>query len=136
MEVLHILYHYQFNQMNNLTSKEYIKHVIELQELELDITAAKNADYSWDTLAFKNFDMVERLGICSAETGILVRMTDKMSRIINLIENNGDNKVKDEKINDTLTDLVNYARILNIYLLTKNQVTWTQESIIDMQSDS
>lgn len=105
--------------MNKLSSKDYIGYVKSLQAEEFAITQAKNADYSGDTYAFQNFDMVEKLGICSAETGILVRMTDKLARIITLIDSKDGGKVKDEKITDTLTDLANYARILNIYILTK-----------------
>lgn len=119
--------------MNNLKSKDYLKAVQELQEIEFDITTRKNSDYSWDTYTFGNFNMVETLWICTAETGLLVRMTDKFSRIINLINSKKECKVKDESISDTLTDLVNYARILNIYLLTKEK--WMQENLIDTKND-
>lgn len=111
--------------MNNLSSKDYIKRVEEEMSKELDITIRKNADYSGDTQAFNNFDAVERLWICSAEIGLLVRMTDKMCRISNLIANNKPGKVKDESICDTLSDLSNYARILNIYISTKGLTQWT-----------
>ena len=121
--------------MNKLKSSDYLKHVQRLQSIEYDITKRKNADYAWKDLAFKNFDMVEQLGICSAETGILVRLTDKLSRIINLLNTNSERQVLDESISDTLTDMANYARILNIYLLTKPTL-WTAENSIDMQLDS
>lgn len=121
--------------MNKLTSKQYLNLVKTLQAEELDITTRKNADYSWDTLAFNNFDMVEKLWICSAEIGILVRMTDKISRIITLLNSGKEWKVQDEKITDTLTDLSNYARILNIYILTKDR-EWTQENLVDTNIDS
>ena len=120
--------------MNNLNPANYIAIFRKLQEQELDITIRKNADYSWDALAFKNFDMVEKLWICSAETWILVRMTDKLSRIITLLQSNDEPKVKDEKITDTLADLSNYARILNVYILTKDK--WTLENSMDTNLDS
>lgn len=74
----------------------------------------KNDDYAGNTDPYKNFKWCEVLGICSVERGILVRMTDKMSRIVNLLEK--ENSVKDEAITDTLEDLSNYAVILKCYL--------------------
>lgn len=114
--------------MNKLTSKQYIQMVKDAQATELDITTRKNADYSGTQFAFKNFDLVEQLGICSAEEAILVRMADKLSRVSTLIHS-GSARVDDEKITDTLMDLSNYARILMIYILTKE--VWTPENSTD-----
>ena len=120
--------------MNKLSSKDYIKYVEEEMAKELDITIRKNADYSGETVAFANFDAVEKLWICSAEVGLLVRMTDKMCRISNLITSAKEAKVKDESICDTLSDLSNYARILNIYILTKSK--WISPDTTHMQTTS
>lgn len=80
-----------------------------------EITVRKNSDYAtWDD-PFRNFRMVENMWICTSEEWILVRMSDKMSRISNLIKDNNP-KVKDESIEDTLIDLANYSIILSIYL--------------------
>ena len=78
------------------------------------IIARKNADYAGGGNPFKNFELVNDLGICSTAEGILVRMCDKVSRISNLI--NTDAQVKDESIKDTLLDLANYSLILAAYL--------------------
>lgn len=83
----------------------------------LNIAIAKNQDYAGEGDPFKNFKHVDILGICSVETGLLTRMTDKMSRIANLTKS--DAKVKDESISDTLNDLINYAAILKAYLKSK-----------------
>jgi len=80
------------------------------------IVKAKNHDYAGEK-AFTNFELVESLGITTVERGMLVRMSDKMSRISNLIDKSG--KVEDEKIEDTLIDLANYSIILSIYLKQK-----------------
>ena len=47
---------------------------------------------------------------------MLVRMTDKMQRVANLLYKEAD--VADEKLQDSLLDLSNYADIMNVYLST------------------
>lgn len=71
----------------------------------LDLYKKKNSDYG-NSVA-KTFD---EWGL----TSFLVRMEDKMNRIINLTKKSGwmnsdDIKVQDEKIEDTLMDLANYS---------------------------
>lgn len=81
----------------------------------LEIAKAKNADYAGkDGDPFKNFELVEHMGIASVEQGILTRLADKFSRVINLIEN--DPEVKSESITDTCVDAANYFIILKCYL--------------------
>lgn len=87
----------------------------------LEIAEAKNHDYGGkDSNPFANFMAVEHLGAASAETGIAVRMTDKLSRIITLLNNEA--KVNDESITDTLLDLANYALILKALISYKKQL--------------
>lgn len=52
-------------------------------------------------------------GIPAAQ-GLIVRMSDKMTRISNLLKREA--QVKDESIQDTLADLCNYAAILSAYI--------------------
>ena len=81
----------------------------------IEILKAKNADYSNNSEnPFKNFEMVELFGITDVKTGILVRMTDKFARLINLTKKEAN--VQGETIIDTLQDLQNYAAILAAYL--------------------
>lgn len=72
----------------------------EISELQLETYRKKNADYG---NAFeKSMD----------EDGLLVakiRIGDKIRRINSLIKNNGEGKVKDEKLEDTYLDLANYC---------------------------
>ena len=75
-----------------------------------NILRAKNSDYAGNDDALKNFKLVEFLGICPVEVGILVRMCDKMSRMATLI--NTPPKVADESFEDTALDLCNYTDIL------------------------
>lgn len=81
----------------------------------------KNADYAGKGDPFRNFKLCEQLGICSVEKGIMVRMTDKMSRIANLLENEA--QVKDESIYDTLEDLSTYSVILKCWLQYKKELS-------------
>lgn len=83
---------------------------------EMALTSAKNKDYAGQENAFANFELIEILtaGRITTEDGILVRMTDKLKRVANLLERPA--AVKDEKITDTLRDLSVYAKILKIRL--------------------
>jgi hypothetical protein len=77
----------------------------------------KNHDYSGgedSSDAFLNFTRVEKLGITSTGQGFLVRMTDKLSRLITYIHN-GKFQVEDEKLKDTIIDLINYSILLYAY---------------------
>lgn len=97
-----------------MNRKQFINRLEELYKSNLEISRKKNADYSTGSDPFKNFRACEFLGITSVEKGILVRMTDKMTRISNLLEK--DAQVKDESILDSLQDLSNYAMILRVYM--------------------
>jgi hypothetical protein len=79
----------------------------------LAIAKAKNADYAGDDDPFANFRRSELVGV-SVERGILVRMTDKLARVSNLLDKPA--AVADESIGDTLDDFTNYAAILRAYL--------------------
>jgi len=88
----------------------------------------KNHDYSGGDNQedpFLNFTRVEKLGITSTEQGFLVRMTDKVSRLITFCQT-GTFKVEDEKLEDTITDLVNYSILLYAYSMGTNKDTSTE----------
>jgi len=102
-----------------ITREEFIKQFEHSLTWMYTIMKAKNADYANDNNPFANFTLVEQLWITSLERAILVRMSDKMSRISNLIDKEA--KVKDEAISDTLSDLANYSVILKIFLENKNK---------------
>jgi len=80
----------------------------------------KNADYAGEKDPFKNFKLFEFLmrGVdlskCDpTEIALLVRLTDKIQRIGNLLSK--EPSVKDESFKDTLLDLANYSHILLAY---------------------
>lgn len=80
----------------------------------------KNADYAGRSgeEPFANFTRCEAMGICKTEAGMLVRMTDKMSRLSSFAES-GTLMVKDESVEDTCLDLINYAVLFYSYLQGK-----------------
>jgi len=88
---------------------------------ELELTKRKNSDYADDANAFANFEIIHHLscGRITPEQGFVVRMSDKMQRIANLIAR--ENQVPDEKITDTLRDLSVYSKLLRIYLMNKGK---------------
>ena len=73
----------------------------------------KNTDYADTKDPFRNFRAAEVYDIPVGQA-ILIRMSDKMSRVATLLKNEA--QVKEESVHDTLTDLANYAAILSTYL--------------------
>lgn len=77
----------------------------------MKLVISKNQDYAGTKDPLANFRAVENTSITDMITAILVRMSDKWTRICNL-HNKGFAAVKDETIEDTLLDLMNYCAIL------------------------
>jgi hypothetical protein len=103
-----------------MTQKDYLEQFKKENDEELALTTAKNSDYADELNAFANFEIIEHLsqGRITAAQGFVVRMSDKLQRITNLIAREG--KVQDEKVTDTLRDLSVYSKLLRIYLLDKS----------------
>jgi hypothetical protein len=80
----------------------------------LTILSQKNKDYSKGEDALRNFKMVEVFNLTDSPTGICVRLCDKFSRIANLLKSGP--AVKDESIEDTILDVINYAILLKACL--------------------
>ncbi len=87
----------------------------------------KNADYANEIDSFANFKRSELVGV-GVERGILVRIMDKVSRISNLIH--AEPKVKDESLEQTILDTMNYFNILITYIQYKemNFVARTEDT--------
>jgi len=92
---------------------DYIRNIEAVFNDTLEIIKAKSADYATEDDPFKNFRVAETLGFDLSE-GILIRMSDKFSRISNLLQHPPN--VANESITDTLADLVAYSAILLVYL--------------------
>jgi hypothetical protein len=97
--------------------KEYIQALKEKKLKALAISEQKSSDYTQND-PFDNFKLSELTGV-TVEQGILVRIGDKYSRICSLLNSNREQKVLDESIQDTLSDMSNYCDILAVYLDNK-----------------
>jgi len=98
--------------------KERIELLDRIHAYERGLMEAKAHDYSGDEDCNKNIKACETMGVTDAETGLLIRMLDKLQRLISL--NKATAMVKDESKRDTLHDLRNYAAIY-IHLMEEDE---------------
>lgn len=106
-----------------MTKKEYIDFFEATTKKMLEITKAKNADYTGQgDDPFANFTRVEMIGVCSTEQGFLTRMFDKFSRITSFVQK-GTLAVKDESVEDTLLDLSIYSLLMLGYIVSKKRAS-------------
>lgn len=98
-----------------MKSEKYLNRFISLQQYKIGLTQRKSADYAGQENAFKNFQLIEVLtdGRISAAAGILVRMTDKLQRIANLLARPP--QVVTESLDDACNDLAVYSDILYLW---------------------
>lgn len=92
---------------------KFIKDIEDTYKEGIEIIRKKNADYAKDADPFKNFKLSEIFDV-SVERGILIRISDKIARISNLLDKEAE--VKDERIEDTILDAINYLAILRAWL--------------------
>lgn len=71
----------------------------------LEIVCRKNMRYAVAMDPFRNFRM-------GGQYGIAIRMSDKVSRLITLLDPSNTTNEDDESIEDTCKDLANYAMLL------------------------
>jgi hypothetical protein len=85
--------------------REIVKEIVEVHD-------RKNHDYAGSEY-LSNFLMCERYMGIPAWKGCIIRLSDKMSRLMNIAKNE-EISVSDETVTDTLTDLAVYAIITRI----------------------
>lgn len=103
-----------------MTREELLKCHGELCAKAFNLMKVKNSDYAGKsgTEPFANFTRCESMGICKTEAGMLVRMTDKLSRLSSFVEA-GEFQVKDESLEDTCVDIINYAILFHSFIKEK-----------------
>ena len=93
-----------------MTNEEALRHQKLMFEDALGIMTTKRHDYSGLEDPFRNLRDAEFMGVDPLK-GVMVRIMDKFARVRSFIEQ-GELKVKDEAIKDTLVDVLNYTCIL------------------------
>lgn len=113
---------------NLMNRPELLKLHDELCAEAKQIMEVKNHDYAGGKHThepFANFTRVESMGITTTEKGLLVRMTDKMSRLSTFCQE-GKFLVKDESLRDTILDTINYGILLYAYVRSKDHEQGTK----------
>lgn len=91
-----------------MTREELFKLHETLSSESLELMKRKNADYSLGN-PFGNFMVCEALQAASAEEGIIIRMSDKLSRLVSVMQKGAQ---VPESVRDTVLDLINYSVLL------------------------
>lgn len=91
-----------------MNREELLAHHHQLCIDALDLMKKKNHDYAANEDPFRNFRMF-------GSFGILVRLGDKLARLTSF-EENGEFLVEDEKLRDTVLDIINYAVLYDGYI--------------------
>ncbi len=99
-----------------MTQQQFIDNLSQTFDDCLAIAEKKNKDYAGNGDPFKNFNNSLLVGVDPARA-ILVRITDKISRIGNLLDKPGE--VTDENIDDSIRDAINYLAILGVLINKK-----------------
>ena len=105
-----------------MNQKQFLSHLEKTFKDALDLVKLKNSDYAVESNPFKNFEFASLIGL-KVEDAILVRISDKLARIANLLKKD-DVAVKSESIQDTCVDIINYVAIMMAYMdnqKTKNE---------------
>ena len=85
----------------------------QIQKDDYDLFAEKQFSYGSDNIALgKNIEIKENND--RAVFGVIIRMNDKLYRLLNLTDKRKKETMSDESIDDTLMDLANYATIARL----------------------
>lgn len=105
-----------------MNRSELLQNHERLCSLARDLMKRKNADYAGKKgdEPFANFTRCQAMGVCSTEQGFLVRLTDKMSRLSSFVDA-GVFEVKDESLEDTVVDIINYVILFQSYVQSQKE---------------
>jgi hypothetical protein len=95
-----------------MNTKQFIANIENTYKRCVETVKIKNQDYAGDEDPWNNFRLAELIKI-DVERAILLRISDKIARISNLIDK--EPAVVDEKMEDTIEDCINYLAILKAY---------------------
>jgi len=103
-----------------MNTEEYLAFHKKMCDDARKLSRKKNHDYAGadgDT-PFANFDACKKLGLCSAETGFVIRILDKIMRQITYVKE-GKLMVEGESFFDACQDIVNYEILFAAYCKDK-----------------
>ena len=114
---------------------ELIQHHISLCEEARDLMRVKNHDYAGkDTeTPWMNFQRSEIMGLCKTEQAFMVRILDKISRLITYTTS-GELMVKGEGVKDSIVDIINYMVLFSAFIEDKQELD--EEELEEMVSSS
>ena len=119
-----------------MTNLELFKIHQELCRKALNLMQKKNHDYAGKSglEPFANFTRAEAMGITTTEKGMMVRLLDKMSRLSSFMDS-GTFKVENEKLEDTILDVINYSILLHAYMTEKMRNNSDYDVVILKQNE-
>ena len=106
--------------MNKSKRQKLFDHHAALAEKALAIMVQKNNDYAFGDDPYANFRKGEIFGLCSTEAGILLRVTDKISRLATFVKD-GKLMVEGEGYEDAVLDVMNYMVLFYAYQQDKQE---------------
>jgi hypothetical protein len=117
-----------------MRSEELFKIHEQICNEALELMKKKNHDYAGKSGndPFANFTRAEAMGITTTEKGMLVRMLDKMSRLSSFMDSK-EFKVENEKLEDTIKDMINYSILLYAYMQDKNESPFVELDYHDIE---
>jgi len=97
--------------------EELIQHHVALCEEARALMRVKNHDYAGkDTeTPWMNFQRSEIMGLCKTEQAFMVRILDKISRLITYTTS-GELMVKGEGVKDSIVDIINYMVLFSAFI--------------------
>lgn len=120
---------------------EVMKFRAEMHEKSMGLIKQKGADYNRDQQeqgdTLFNLRVCEILGIVPiTESGILVRLSDKLMRLISLTKPGREAAVKDESVLDTIADIHNYVDYLGLIWQQRKQSVGMPKSTDTLKSQA
>lgn len=85
-----------------------------------ELCLKKNDDYATKDDIFANFMLASTLDI-TPSVGVAVRLSDKWQRFTKGVRTNWDMSIKDEKVKDTMIDIINYSAIYYCLYMKENR---------------
>ena len=99
---------------------ELIEYHHDLCDAARELMRLKNHDYAGEGSSnpWMNFERSELMGVCKTEQAFMVRILDKISRLITFVDA-GQLQVKEESVFDSIVDLINYLVLFGAFVNEK-----------------